>query len=113
MTRAKIPQPFHCTLFRGTTDEKLYLEGQQRDDVRVMFSGDDLMLPHADGQVRTLVLCPDYWRVGGAPIGRLRGEHRLWVQFHFEPSLWDPKDTELWMGSIRTGLVIVPASARD
>lgn len=111
-TIAKIPQPFHFTLFRGTGREKLWLEAQQRDDVAVISSGADLMAPHPVGQVRTLVVCPDYWRIGGAPIGRLPGDHRLFAVFHFEPSVWDANDTELWMGRIQTGGLTIGAPAR-
>jgi hypothetical protein len=106
MTRAPVPQPFHMKL---TTEPPLELE--QRDDLPVVFGANSMMVPHPPGTVRSVVVCPDYWRAGGKPLGELdvRG---LAATFHFEATLWRNDDTELWQGQLTTGRLVLPVRER-
>ena len=115
MTMATIPQPLHCQLFVSPTAAQIgngegdaWSGCDQRKDLRVVIPHDSLMVPHPAGTVRTIVLCPDYWRSGGGKLGDL-GERHLMAVFHFEASVWLATDTELWQGKITTGHVTLPA----
>jgi len=123
-TIAKIPQPFHFDMHLGAFAPlsaaqpcELFLAGEQRGNVGVITAGDDLMSPHPDGTIRTLVVCADYWRFGTERkrLGDLQsgGLRDVRFEFHFEPSLWDGADTELWMGKLSTGAVRIAMPKRD
>ncbi|MEZ6035961.1 MAG: hypothetical protein R3F29_00680 [Planctomycetota bacterium] len=93
-TMAKIPQPFHFDLL---------LDGRQatqREDLGVMTAARTLFQPMPVGTMRSLIVLADYWRLDGAAPSELHGEHTLGVRFHFEPSVWQNGDRELWMGKI-------------
>ena len=100
-TLAKVPQPLHFTFCLQRGD--VVVEGSQPGGINFIHSGDDLMRPHPHGTMRTLVVCPDYWRLDGKRLAEMPGKHAGFVRFHFEPTAWLGNDTELWMGSIDTG----------
>jgi hypothetical protein len=107
-TMAQIPQPFHFDLVVDGEGWK------QREGLPVITAAEDLMLPHPDGTVRTLVVMPDYWRADGRSLGQLpAGKHQLQLRFHFEPSIWDGTDKELWMGKLLTPQLAVDVPKRD
>ena len=96
-TMAPIPQPFHFDMVVDGEDWK------QRDGIAVITDVEELMLPHENGTIRTLVVMPDYWRRDGKSLGQLAtGRHQVQLRFHFEPSVWDGADKELWMGELLT-----------
>lgn len=105
-TMAKIPQPFHFDLLVG--DGAQWQRCRQRERVGVIITSDEGMVAHPDGTVRTLVASLGYWRFDGKPLGELPAGRQLQVEFHFEPSLWNNGDRELWMGKLRSGAVALP-----
>jgi hypothetical protein len=115
-TMARIPQPFHFTLCASPLAEspgkQLVQSYAQREDIAVITGPGDLMVAHPDGTIRTLVVRPSYWHRTESRMVDEPGEHQVWFEFHFEPSVWTGGDNELWMGQLRTGRLPVIGRAR-
>lgn len=106
VTLAPVPQPLHFDLCVGEGDAAT--RGEQRGDVPVLIQADDLMVPHAAGTIRTLVVRPDYWRFAGQRLGELPDASAIRMRFHFAATTWLNGDTELWQGELTTGRLQLP-----
>ncbi|MBL8748484.1 MAG: hypothetical protein JNK78_04940 [Planctomycetes bacterium] len=107
ITMAKVPQPFHWSLLVATGDgDPARME--PRKNLGVVMGHDNSMIRHAPGATRSLVACADYWRLDGKGLVELAGAASLAAEFHFEATLWDSNDRELWQGRLPTGALRLP-----
>ncbi len=107
ITMAKVPQPFHWSLLVGT-DGGDPAPMRPREPLGVVMGHDNSMIPHAPGTTRSLIVCADYWRRDGKALGELTTATTLAAEFHFEATIWDSNDRELWQGRLRTGTLHLP-----